>query len=145
MAFFRRSLKSATLWIPHGQIWSNLIKVMTAFAVLRGEGVRTLPSQFWRPWRFMFTILLFRGLGSEVNWWALTGFKKAGDEESHDIINTAKDHANQICECANDMMYAGRISGFPGIITKQGLLLLREEATCFKKRSNRKKQKTDRN
>ena len=64
-------------------------------------------------------------------------FKKAGDEESHDIINTAKDHANEICECANDMMYAGRISGFPGIITKQGLLLLREEATCFKKRSNR--------
>ena len=40
-------------------------------------------------------------------------FDKAGDDETHAVIKTAKDHAHEICECANDMMMAGRISGFP--------------------------------
>ena len=40
-------------------------------------------------------------------------FKKAGDDETHASIETAKDHAHEICEYANDMMIAGRISGFP--------------------------------
>ena len=40
-------------------------------------------------------------------------FKKAGDEEIYENIRSALEHAHEICEYANNMMIAGRISGFP--------------------------------
>ena len=40
-------------------------------------------------------------------------FKKAGDEEIYENLRSALEHAHEICEYANNMMIAGRISGFP--------------------------------
>ena len=40
-------------------------------------------------------------------------FLKAGDTEKHAIVSEAFQDAREICEYANDMMVAGRMSGFP--------------------------------
>ena len=40
-------------------------------------------------------------------------FKKAGDEEIYENLRSALEYAQEICEYANNMMIAGRISGFP--------------------------------
>ena len=40
-------------------------------------------------------------------------FQKAGNEEVSQNLTIALNSAKEICEYANDMMIAGRISGFP--------------------------------
>ena len=50
-------------------------------------------------------------------------FKKAGDEEIYENLRSALEHAHEICEYANNMMIAGRISGFP-VCTKYYVILI---------------------
>lgn len=87
---------------------------------------------------------------------ALRLLKKSNEAMLVKLMEEALQHAKEVCEYANDMMIAGRITGFTveylsaigifsserlclvfqGEITKQGLLILRGEALCYKKRSS---------
>ena len=86
-----------------------------------------------------------------------TYFGKANDEENLALMQNAYDEAHEICEYANDMMTAGRIEGLPVSlffekkinlknynpkffcfqddleVTRQGLLLRKEETQCYKR------------
>ena len=55
-------------------------------------------------------------------------FKKAGDEEIYENLRSALEYAKEICEYANNMMIAGRISGFP--VSTSTYLFIYIESQC---------------
>ena len=65
----------------------------------------------------------------------------AGVPDLYEDVKRAFEIALEIAEYANDMMTAGRIHGFQGDVTNQGLLLKRGVAECFKRKALMKRPK----
>ncbi|TRY61773.1 hypothetical protein TCAL_08466 [Tigriopus californicus] len=107
------------------------------FAVVRlKEGFQqALSTQMMTP---IQRVTRYQLLLSEV----LKNYKKAEvEEELIQKIQTAFDVAQEIAKYTNNMMLAGRIRGFEGDVTAQGLLLKRGTIDCFKRKGNLKRPK----